>query len=295
MKTKLFILAFSNIFKNIYLCSMLMKMRNICLLALLIVVATSCGDYNKVVKSTDYEYKFKKAIEYYEKGEFAKSGSLLQDLLSIYRASSRADQVYYYYAKSMMGQGDNLMATQYFRILLREQPMSKFAEESQFMIGYAGYLMSPKPLLDQQTTYDAIEALQLYVNLYPYSDRLDEAHRLIDELRDKLVQKSYLSAKLYYDFENYKAATVALENAVKEYPDSRYREEILYMLLKSKYLMAVNSVEDKKEVRLSNALDEYYAFVDEFPTSKHRREVNRFYETISKLLDYNNSDTNSNE
>ncbi|MCL1821884.1 MAG: outer membrane protein assembly factor BamD [Prolixibacteraceae bacterium] len=270
-------------------------MRNISLLALLLIVAVSCGDYNKIVKSTDYEYKFKKGIEYFEKGEFARSGALFHDLLSIYRVSSRADQVYYYYAKSMMGQSDYLMATQYFRSLLREQPMSKFAEESQFMIGYASYLMSPKPLLDQQTTINAIEAFQLYVNLYPFSDRVDEAHRLIDELRDKLVQKSFLNAKLYYDFENFKAAVVALENAVKEYPDSRYREELLYMLLKSRYFLAVNSVEDKKEVRLSNALDEYFAFVDEFPASKHRREANRFYTDISKLMNYSNRDTNSNE
>jgi outer membrane protein assembly factor BamD len=161
------------------------------------------------------------------------------------------------------------------------------------MVGYCSYLMSPKVRLDQETTLNAIDALQLYINLYPFSEKVDEAHRLIDELRDKLVEKSFLSARLYYDFENYKAAVVALENSLKEYPDTRFREELMYMLLKSKYLLAVNSVEEKKEERLSNALDEYFAFVDEFPESKYRREAERFYEVTAKLLNYNTENVNS--
>lgn len=275
---------------------MFMKMRNIGFVLLLAsVLLASCGDYNKVLKSSDYEFKFKKAIEYYEDGEFVKSGTLFQELINIYRGTSRADQIYYYYAKSMMGQSDYLMANQYFRTLLREHPTSQYAEESQFMVGYAAYLQSPKVRLDQEVTLNAIDALQLYINLYPFSDRVDEANRLIDELRDKMVEKSYLNARLYYDFDNYKAAVVSLENALKEYPDSRYREELMYMLVKSRYLLAVNSVEDKKELRLSSALDEYFAFVDEFPETKYRKEVDRYYETLAKLLNYNEDQIISNQ
>jgi outer membrane protein assembly factor BamD len=273
---------------------MFMKMRNIGLLVVFtLMLLASCSDYNKVLKSTDYEFKFKKAIEYYEAGEFVRSGTLLQELLTIYRGTSRADQVYYYYAKSMMGQRDYLMATQYFRTLLRETPTSSFAEEAQFMVGYAAYLQSPKVRLDQEVTATAIDALQLYINLYPFNEKVDEAQRLIDELRDKLVEKSFLNARLYFDFENYKAAVVSLGNALKEYPDSRYREELLYMLVKSSYLLAVNSVENKKQERLSVALDEYFAFVDEFPESKYRREVDRFHDTITRQLNYNEETTSN--
>lgn len=263
------------------------------MLVLNIFVWSACNDYNKVLKSTDYEYKYKKAIEYYEGGEYVRSGALFQELINIFRGTSRADNIYFYYAKSMMGQKDYLMAEQYFRTLLKEYPTSQHVEESQFMVGYCSYLLSPKVRLDQQTTLNAIESLQLYVNLYPFSERVDEAHRLIDELRDKLVEKSFLSARLYYDFENYKAAVIALENALKEYPDSRYREELMYMLLKSKYLLAVNSIEEKKETRLSGALDEYFAFVDEFPESKYRKEADRYYETTAKLLNYNTESSNN--
>jgi outer membrane protein assembly factor BamD len=273
---------------------MFMKTRIFAIGLIVMLVVSACGDYNKILKSTDYEFKLKKAVEYYEDGEFVKAGTLFQELVNIYRGTSRADQIYYYYAKSMMGQKDYLMATHYFKSLLKEFPGSQYAEEAQFMVGYCSYLLSPKPRLDQTVTKEAIESLQLYINLYPYSNRVDEANRLIDELMDKLIYKSYLNAKLYYDLENYKAAVVALDNSLKEYPDSQYREELMYMLLKSKYLLAINSVEEKKQERLSGALDEYFSFVDEYPESQYRKEADKFYETVADLLNYDQQETNIN-
>ena len=255
-------------------------------LVVVAVLLSSCSNYNKIVKSADYEYKYKKAIEYYEDGEYVRAGTLFQELVNIYRGTSRADKIYYYYAKSMIGQKDYLMAGHYFKTLVKEFPTSEYVEESQFMIGYCAYLISPKPRLDQTVTQESIDALQLYINLYPFNERVDEANRLIDELSDKLVYKAYLSAKLYYDFENYKAAVVSLSNCLNEYPDSKHREDLMFMLLKSKYLLAIRSISEKKETRLSSALDEYFTFVDEFPESKHKKEARKFYETTSELLQY---------
>jgi outer membrane protein assembly factor BamD len=264
-------------------------------LVLVSLLLSSCGNYNKIVKSTDVEYKYKKAIEYYDDGEYIKAGTLLKDLVTIFRGTNRADKVYFYYAKCMIAQNDYLMAKHYFNSLVKEFPMSELAEESYFMVGYCSYLMSPKARLDQQVTTEAIDALQLYVNLYPYNDRVDEANRLIDEMNNKLVYKSYLSAKLYYDFGNYKASVIALSNSLNKYPDSKYREELKFMLLESKFNLAVGSVFDKRDERLSSALDEYFSFVDEFPDSKHKKEADRFYKVTSQMLNYKeNAETNIN-
>jgi outer membrane protein assembly factor BamD len=266
---------------------MLMKMRNFAAIGIVtLILLSSCGDYNKIVKSTDYEFKYKKSIEYYEDGEYVRAATLLKDLLNIYRGTSKADKVYYYYAKSEFGQKDNAMAGHYFKTLVKEFPRSEYAEESQFMVGYCFYLDSPNPRLDQTVTQNAIDALQLFINMYPRSNRLDEANRLIIEMRDKLVYKSYLSGKLYYDLKNYKAAVVALTSSLKDFPDTKYREELMFMLLKAKYLLATNSVVEKKRERLSSALDEYYTFVDEYPESKYRKEAEKYHSSTAKLLNY---------
>lgn len=266
---------------------MLKRINNIVLPGLfLLLLFSSCSDYNKILQSTDYEFKKNKAIEYYENGEYVKSATLLKGVFNTYRGTSQASDVYYYYTESFVGMGDYLLAGQYFRSLLNDIPGSKYAEESQFMSGYCYYKVSPKPRLDQTVTQKAIDALQLFTSLYPASERADEAKSLIAELRDKLVYKSYLTGKLYYDMGNYKAAVVALSNSIADYPESSYKEDLMFMLLESRYLLAVNSVDSKKEQRLSEALDEYFTFVDEFPDSEHRKDADKFYDVTAGLLNY---------
>lgn len=272
---------------------MLMRMRKFGTIGLLLLlISTACSDFNKIVKSTDYEFKYKKAIEYYEEGEYSRSSTLLAELVNIYRGTSRADDIYYYYAKGFFAMKDYLMAGHWFNTLAREFPKSEFVEESQYMIGYCFYKESPKARLDQTVTQKAIDALQLYINLYPSTERSAEAEKLIVEMRDKLVYKAFLTGKLYYDLENYKAAVVALDNSLESFPDTRYREELMFMLLDAKYNLAIYSVDDKRELRLNDALDEYFSFVDEFPDSKYRQDAEKFHQSTAKLLDYDDEDVN---
>jgi outer membrane protein assembly factor BamD len=279
------------IVEKMYLCKMIQKAKNI-LWASLFFMVLSCGDYQKVVKSTDYEYKLKKAKEYYENKDYNRSSQLYQELVTIYRGTSRADQIYYYLGKSCYGQRDYVLASHYFRQLLKDFPRSEYGEEAQFLIGYCYYMDSPTARLDQKTTQDAIDAMQLFINIFPASKRVAEANKLIDEMRDKLVYKSYLSGKLYYDIEDYRAAVISLTNSIKEYPGSKYREELMYYLLKAKYLLGENSNDAKKRERLNNALDEYFTFTDEFPTSKYRKEADKFFADTKKLMNLSDEEIN---
>jgi outer membrane protein assembly factor BamD len=114
-------------------------------------------------------------------------------------------------------------------------------------------------------------------------------------MNNKLVYKAYLSAKLYYDFGNYKASVIALNNCLNEYPESKYREDLKFMLLESKYNLAIGSVFEKREERLSSALDEYFSFVDEFPESKRKKDADKFYKVTAQRLNYKeNIETNNN-
>jgi outer membrane protein assembly factor BamD len=255
-----------------------------------LLIASSCGEYQKIVKSTDYEYNLKKAREFYDKKDYSKSSQLYGELINIFRGTNRADQVYYYLAKSNFGQRDYLMAGHYFRQLIKDFPRSTFAEESQYMVGYCYVLDSPAARLDQKTTQDAIDALQLFINIFPSSPKVADANKLIDEMREKLVYKSYMNGRLYYDLGDYRASVISLTNSLKEYPDSKYREELMFYLLKSKYLLGENSIEEKKRERLNSLLDEYYTFVDEFPNSKSRKEADRFFTNTKKMMNLKDED-----
>jgi outer membrane protein assembly factor BamD len=250
----------------------------------LIVFLFSCSGFEKILKSDDYEYKYKMALEYYKKKDHYRYVTLLEQLQNVYRGTFRADTIEFYLAMGYFNQGDYLLAGHQFDMFRKNYKRSAFTEDAEFMYAYCYYKSSPRPELDQTNTYAAIEAFTEYINRYPNTKRKTEVNKIMNELKDKLVEKSYLSSMLYYKIGDYKAAIVAIRNSINDYPQSKYREELMFHLLKASYLLADNSVESKRRERFQNTLDEYYSFISEFPESKYIDEAKKMYEASMKVL-----------
>ncbi|PLX02574.1 MAG: outer membrane protein assembly factor BamD [Marinilabiliales bacterium] len=250
----------------------------------LILAVTSCSEFQKVVKSSDYDLKYDKALEYYNNEDYFRAQQLFEELLTLFKGSTKGEEVYFYYAYCYYGQGNYILAGYHFRSFAKTYPNSKHTEECEFLSAYCFYLDSPGPDLDQTNTRRAIDALQLFINKYPESKRIEECNELIDKLHNKLEIKSYNSAKLYFDLGDYKAANVALSNALKDYPDSQFREELLYLLLKSNFLLAENSIESKQKERFQNTIEQYYALIDEYPKTDHLKEAEKLYEQSLNMI-----------
>jgi outer membrane protein assembly factor BamD len=131
--------------------------------------------------------------------------------------------------------------------------------------------------------------MQMFMARYPNSERISECREIITEMIDKLVEKSFISAKLYYDLGYYKSAILALRNSLIEYPDTKYREELMFLILKSTYLLADGSVPSKQRERFQSTVDEYFSFIGEFPEGPHSKEAERMYESSSEFLENHNN------
>ncbi len=260
-------------------------------------VLSSCGEYNKVLKCTDNEYKYEAAKSYFAKGQNSKAATLLEDLALIMKGTSNAEESAYMLAMTYYNQGDYITASHYFNTYYTTYPRGVYTELARFYSGKALYLDTPEPRLDQSSTYKAIEELQMFMEYFPQSERKEIAQNMIFELQDKLVEKEYLSAKLYYDLRsytgntvysstgnNYLAAVVTAQNILREYPYTKKREDLSILILRAKYDMAKESVPEKKEDRMRETIDEYYAFINEFPESKYKNEVEQIFKDASKFV-----------
>jgi len=264
-------------------------MKKYCILFALILTLLSCSEYQKLLKSDDAELKYTKAIEYFDKGDYMRAQTLFDEVTRYYRGTERAETLLNYIASSYMGQKDYYSASEYYKTYVRTYPKGKHVQEAKFMIGYCYYLDSPDARLDQVNTKKAIEAFQEFVDIYPENERVPEANKLIDELKDKLAYKEYLSAKLYYNLgnylsNNYLSAIIVAQNALKNYPATKYRENISMIILESKHQQAVLSFEEKKQERYTETIDEYYSFINEFPTGKYRRQADRIFRDARKVV-----------
>lgn len=256
------------------------------ILIFLVTALSSCSDYNKLLKSTDYNKKYEAAIKYYEKGEYSKSLALLEELVSVYRGTEKGQKIMYYYAYATYSSGDYILAGYHFNNFVKTFPASDKTEECAFMYAYCYYLESPRYSLDQTDSKSAIKELQFFINKYPNSERIGQCNELIGKLRVKLEQKYFEISQQYYFLDDYKAAVVSFENVLKEFPDTKYREEIMFMILKSNYIFATKSFDSKKAERFKSTISAYNKFVSYYPSSpQYGKDAEGYFSSAKKQLE----------
>ncbi|MEO6882547.1 MAG: outer membrane protein assembly factor BamD [Bacteroidia bacterium] len=243
---------------------------------------SSCSKYNKMIKNADISKKYEIAIDLYNKGDYVRALPLFEELMTVYKGTDKAETVYYYYAYTNYNLGDYVLGGYYFHAFAKTYPNSPHTEECEYMYAYCYYLNSPTYSLDQSDTKTAIQAFQEFANQFPNSDKLTKCNQLIDNLRAKLQRKAYENAKLYYYIEDYKAAIVAFKNVLKDYPDIKQKEEINFLIVKSNYLLAINSIDLKKPERLQNTVSAYLKYVDMFPQGAFLKDAEQIYNSALK-------------
>jgi outer membrane protein assembly factor BamD len=273
-----------------YICGkFVMHMKKFLYICLAAVLFSACGEYNKVLKSTDNEYKYSYAKKYFNKKQYTRSATLLEDLVTYFKGTADAEESLYLLAQSYYGQKDYQTAALYFNTYYTSYPKGEYAEQARYYSGYGLYLDSPDPRLDQKQTYKAIEELQLFIEYYPQSERAESAQNFMFELQDKLAQKELLATRLYYNLgtylgNNYQACIITAQNALKNYPYSKYREEFMYLMLQSKYELALVSVDSKLQGRYREVVDEYYNYMNEFPEGKYVKQAQTYFDYAGKRI-----------
>lgn len=262
---------------------MLRKSINIFALLAILLIA-SCDNYNKILKSTDVEVKKEAAKKYYNEGNYYKALPLLDELISIYRGQEELEEIYLIYCYAHYGQGNYMTAAYNFKNYYTFYPNSESAEEAMFMMAKSYYQLSPDYELDQTNTLKAIESLQLFVNAYPGSEKVEDCNTMIDELRAKLELKDFVAAKLYMDMESYKAASVSFENVLESYPDTERAEYLHFLIVKSNYLLAKNSILSKQQERYSKTIEAYQELENKFPESDYVRQASNYYESAMNAV-----------
>jgi len=258
---------------------------------------SSCGEYNKLLKSTDAELKYSYAKKYFNQKKYVRSATLLEEVVQPFRGRSEGEESLYLLAQSYYGQKDYGNASLYFKSYYDTYPSGEFAELSRFYGAYGLYLDSPDPRLDQTQTYEAINQFLMYLEYFPQSERVKQVHEILFELQEKLAYKEYLAAKLYYNLgtynmgynvgNNYTACVITAENALRSYPDTKYREELKYLTICSKYELALVSVNERLQGRYREVVDEYYNYMNEFPEGKYVKKITQYFDYANSKIEKN--------
>ena len=268
----------------------------ISLLFCTLLVFASCGEYHKVTKYGDPEYKYEAAKSCYARGKYTQAYDLLNSVVINFKGSAYGEECLYLMAMSaFMGHDYDLAAG--FKKYYQSYPRGTYVEEARYHSGLALYESIPDVRLDQTATYQAIAELQNFLDYYPYTRLKEQTQDMLQRLQDHLIEKEQRSAQLYYDLgpyignstsggSNYEACIVTAENALRDYPyaSAERREKFMILILRSRFQLARKSVEEKRIDRFRQTIDEYYGFINEFPESKYKKEADGYFAKSQKAI-----------
>ena len=266
------------------------KSASIVLFSVLVwALMSGCSGYNKILKASDYNTKYSLAKTYFMQGYYTSCSSILEECVAYQRGTAQSEESMYLLATCYYNIDDYLSASQYYMACYRSFPNSIYSENCLFWSGKSLFLDTPDPRLDATSTTNAIMQLQRFVETYPYSKFRQEAEDMIYTMYDRLVEKELGTAELYYNMgnymgNNYRSSIIVAQNALRDYPYTKYREKLSILVLKAKFQMAQESVLAKRDDRYRDAIDEYYAFKNEFPESQYMKEADKILRISTKNL-----------
>lgn len=237
-----------------------------------VAVISSCvSQQERAMRSADKEFILKAANENFAKKKWKNALALYDRLANLVAGTDDFPNVGFNTAYANYYDKSYKLAGHQFKNFAVSFPKDPRAEEAAYMSALCYYEGSMDYNLDQSSTELAINELQEFLNNYPNSERSKNISQLIDELSYKLEFKAYENGKQYYKMGEYKAANVALENVLEDFPSTKLRSKIYDYIMKSRYELATKSVYSLKDERIESALTYTKLVEKELPNTEYAK------------------------
>ena len=252
-------------------------------LLFLCLLSARCGDARR--KGSTWQGKYEAATNHYLNGRYARASLLFEELLPLLRGTKRREMSMFMYADALYQQKEYILATEYFKIFTETYPRHQKVEQAAYMQVLSQYQNTEDYSLDPTPTYATLEIGQNFLNRYPKSTHRAEIQEMIDNLQDRLAEKSFQNARQYYSMGYHKAAFYAFQNFQRSFPLSKHVEESAYLCVDSQYRWALGSIASKRIERYENMRDSYEDFIRKYPKSAYIERLSPLYKMCLLFLE----------
>lgn len=211
-----------------------MKMRKGGIMILLAVggwLAAGCASQEVADRkglSSNEHYELAKGIM--GKKDYLKAINEFKAILRRFPDSPVGDQVLLDLAKAYYHNKDYTDAVYELRRFMRDYPESPLIEDGQYYLSLCFLKQSRGYALDQEETKIAMDELKAYLNEYPQGTYRAEVAEAIASCREKLAEKDYNNARLYYKRKLYEATIIYCLEVIEKYPDTSWKLEAVKLL-----------------------------------------------------------------
>ncbi len=246
--------------------------RNTILLVAISVIFIGCSSADKTeLKSA--ESIFEKAMELFNDKEYLEAKTTFDLIRLQYPASQYADDAQYYIAECHYKREEYILSAWNYNMLRRLHPNSNFYKESLFKACLSYFNLSPQYDLDPDYTIKAIKAMSEFQAAYSSDSLSLTMDTYIQELRNRLAEREYRTAELYFrKLKSLASALIYYDLVINEYDDTKYFEPSYFG--KIEVLVAM-----KKWEQASTTIGYFYIL---FPKSEYISQVKDLEKKVPK-------------
>ncbi len=201
------------------------------------------------IKKQTPQAQFQAGLKAFQEEDYWRALDIFQLIVSGAPDHPLHEQALFYTALCHFHLKSYYSALDYFFRFLHTYPTSALREQARYYIARAYYAITLPPELDQTLTYRAMEVIRLFLREYPQSQYAPECQQMLRDLEARIATKAYLNAMVYYKIGKYRAAVIAIENTLKEYPLHPRRAELAYYLVRAAAEYARQSIPEKQPER----------------------------------------------
>lgn len=250
------------------------------------IFITGCKDSQYVIKQTDKNVKYKYAMNWYMKKKYFEVIPVIENLMPYFKGSDTSENLYFMLADCYFFSKEYMVAAYHFKTFRDLYPRSYKSEVAAFKIAECYRNDVPRLELEQTDTEKALEYYKNFISEYPKSPMVELAYQQIDKLKRNLELKALSAADLYYKTGNYRAAAVTYKNVIAQYPNIKEYEFLMSRIASSYYQFAEKSILTKQSDRYEIAMNESQNFINRFPNSKLKPELEVIIESCKiKILE----------
>ena len=253
----------------------------------LLLICTSilgCSNVGRINYTTPQE-AFGKGRALFEEGKYDLAVQYFQGVFSFGRTHQWAPDAQLYLARSYRENGDFLLAASEYERFTKIYRADERLAEANFEWAMTYFDLSPESALDQSDTKRAIEEFELFMDRFPNHELVNEAQKTIVQLRTKLAQKQFDTAKLYERRELFEAAALSFESVFDLYPDTEWAQQALVGAVRSYIAYSDQSIPSRQRERLLSAVKNYDRLTQIFQESPYLKEAEALYKEAQNKLD----------
>jgi outer membrane protein assembly factor BamD len=193
------------------------------------------------------DVQFERGIEAFEAGRHARAIEFLQPFALQHVGDPRLPDALYMLGRAYTARREFVSAANEFQRLASEFPTHPNARAARLGTCEAYVSLAPRPQLDQEYTYAALNHCDAVAATFPGTAEAEQARQRVVEMRHRLAQKEYETGLFYFRRRAFDASVIYFQRAADEYPDTQVAPSALLRLHEA--YTRIGYVEEAQEVR----------------------------------------------